>query len=127
QGDTDFTLSDTLLKRGTGETEVLDGIEVVNLTGGPNPNTFILTGFTGTGSINGGDDPFNPRTDTIIMSANADFTVIDTLLNVSTNFGPIGLGVFMDPVTSLPRPSIEAVILTTGPAGHTLDVSGFSG
>ncbi|MCL5098586.1 MAG: M10 family metallopeptidase C-terminal domain-containing protein [Candidatus Omnitrophica bacterium] len=115
QGDTNFTLTDTSLSRGTGQTETLDSIEVVNLTGGPGLNTFNLTGFTGTGQINGGDSPTQPRADTIIAAANADFHLTDSALAISINFAPITLT------------GIDVAILSAGPDGHTLDAAGFSG
>src|SRR6266545_2380612 len=127
QGDTDFTLTNIVLMRGTGETDTLDGIEVANLKGGPHSNLFNLTGWTGTGSVDGGDDPADPRDDTIVVGADANFTLTDTSLDISINFGPIALATYLDPVTLAARPSIEIAILTDGPGGHTLNASGFSG
>src|SRR5262249_40607198 len=93
-GDTNFTLTDTSLTRGTGETDSLDGIEVTNLKGGVNPNVFTLTGWTGTGSIDGGDNLAAPRIDTIIVGADANFTLTNTSLTISTNLGPIALAAY---------------------------------
>jgi len=115
QGDTNFTLTNTLLTLGDGTTDTLDGITVANLTGGPHSNVFNITGWTGTGSINGVKDPTNPLDDTIIAGATADFTLSDTSLAISTNFAPIALS------------GIDIAILTAGPGGHTINASGFSG
>ncbi len=115
QGNTSFTLTDTSLTRGTGEADSLDGIEVAHLTGGSGPNTFNLTGWTGTGSLDGGDSPGVPRIDTVIVSADANFTLTAGLLTVSTMLAPITLV------------SIDAAVLTDGPGSHTLDAAGFAG
>ncbi len=114
-GDTSFTLTNTSLTRGTGEVEILDGIEIMNLTGGVGVNAFNLTGWTGGGSINGADNPSNPANDTIIAGADSDITLTDTLLNIATSFGPISLN------------GIEIAVITDGPGSHTVDASGFSG
>ena len=115
QGDTNFTLTNTRLTRGTGQTETLDSIDIVHLTGGPHANVFDITGFTGTGSITGGKDPTNPLDDTLIAGADANFTLSDTSLDISINFAPIALT------------GIDVAVLTDGPGGHTLDAAGFSG
>ncbi len=115
QGNTNFALNDTSLTRGTGEVDSLDNIEIANLTGGAGANTFNLTGWTGTGSLNGGDLPGNPRIDTVIVSADANFTLTAGSLTVSTMLGPIALT------------SIDAAVLTDGPGSHTLDASAFAG
>lgn len=113
--DTDFALTDTSLTRGTGQSETLDGIEVVNLKGGPSANVFSITGYTGTGSINGGDVVGSPRNDTVIAGADANFTLTNTSLTISTSFAPIALT------------GIEVANLTDGAGSHTMDASGFSG
>lgn len=115
QGDTNWTLTDVLLTRGTGQQDTLESIEVVNLRGGTSANVFDLTGFTGTGSVHGGDDPTNPRNDTLIVAADANIILTDSSLDISINFAPITLV------------GINTAILTDGPGSHTLDASGFSG
>lgn len=115
QGNTNFTLTDTKLTRGTGQTEILDGIEIVNLTGGADANIFNLTGWTGGGSVSGGDLASAERADRLIISADANFTLTDSSLVISTNFGPIALS------------GIDIAVLTDGPGSHTLNAAGFSG
>jgi Ca2+-binding RTX toxin-like protein len=114
QGDTNFALTNTLLTFGT-QSNSLDGIEVANLTGGPGANVFNLTGWTGTGSINGGGDPAHPVDDTLMVGADANFTLSDTSFVTSISFAPITLT------------NIGIAVLTDGPGSHTLDASGFSG
>ena len=115
QGDTSFTLTNTRLTRGTGQTETLDSIEVANLKDGKSANVFNLTGWTGTGSITGVDDPNAPADDTLIVGADANFKLSDISLDVSINFAPIKLS------------GIDIAILTDGPGSHTLDATDFTG
>ncbi|HEY9171448.1 MAG TPA: Calx-beta domain-containing protein [Verrucomicrobiae bacterium] len=109
-GNTHFTLTNTSLTRGTGEVDILDGIEIVNLTGGAGANTFTLTGWTGKGSINGGGG-----LDTVVWAADANFILTDASLTMSLASGPVLLT------------SIEIARLTGGEGNNTLDASGFSG
>src|SRR5204862_5441312 len=81
-GNTSFTLTNTSLTRGTGEVDTLDGVDVANLKGGASANIFNLTGWTGTGSINGGDVAGDPRVDTLIVGADANFILTNASLNV---------------------------------------------
>jgi Ca2+-binding RTX toxin-like protein len=107
---TNFTLTNNRLTRGTGETDILRSIEVAHLTGGAGSNTFTLTGWTGRGSVRGGGG-----LDTIVWAADGDFTVSDAVLTMSLAAGPMNLT------------SIEQVILTGGPGNNTLDATNFSG
>lgn len=111
--DTDFTLSDSSLARASGETDTLDDIESASLTGGPSANRFDLTGWTGSGSIDGAD--VAPRIDTVAVAADAHITLDDVQLTVSTSSGSINLT------------SIEAAELSGGPSANTIDASGFTG
>ncbi|HWW00016.1 MAG TPA: Calx-beta domain-containing protein [Candidatus Acidoferrum sp.] len=115
QGDTNFTLTNTLLTQSDGTTDSLDGITLAILTGGVHANTFNITGWSGTATITGVKDPTNPLDDTLIAGANADFTLSDTSLDSPSFFAPIALS------------GIDIAILTTGVGGHTLDASNFSG
>lgn len=130
-GDVNFTLSDAKLTRSNGEVDLLDSIQMAWLIGGPSANIFNLTGWTGSGRIDGADDPLFPRTDTVIVAADANFTLTDTLLTVSTMSGPIVLATYVRPIPVAPffqvRPTIDAVILSGGPGNNTIDASGFSG
>ncbi|RME92932.1 MAG: calcium-binding protein, partial [Verrucomicrobia bacterium] len=112
--DTDFILTDTSLTRASGEVDVLDNLEVANLTGGPSANRFDISGWTGTGSIDGGDGS-TPRLDDLVAAADADFNLTDGSLTISTNLGPITLA------------SIDRVTLTGGPSANNINASGFSG
>ncbi len=107
---THFTLTNSSLVRGTSETDSLNNIEVANLVGGANSNTFTLTGWTGTGSING-----RGGNDTLVWAANANFTLSNGSILVSTALGPMSLA------------SIEAASLTGGESDNTLDASAFTG
>ena len=111
--DTDFTLSDSSLARASGETDTLDDIESAFLTGGTSANRFDLTGWTGSGSIDGAD--VAPRIDTVVVAADADITLTDILLTVSTSGGSISLA------------SVEAAQLSGGPSANMIDASGFTG
>jgi Ca2+-binding RTX toxin-like protein len=128
RADTNFTLTDTSLTRGTGEVDTLHNVDIANLVGGPSANVFDLSGWTGTGSLHGGDNPLFPRLDTVVVQADATFTLTNTLLTVSTMSAPITLGLYLvtTPVIMF-RPSIEVAILADGPGSHTLDASAFSG
>nr|WP_276607580.1 Calx-beta domain-containing protein [Limisphaera ngatamarikiensis] len=107
---TDFVLTDHELRRGTGEVDILERIEIAHLTGGPGNNTFILTGWTGQGSLDGGGG-----LDTVVWAADGDFFLTDTGLAVSVASGPMILN------------SIEQARLIGGEGNNLLDASGFSG
>ena len=109
-GNTNFTLTDTSLTRGTGEVDALDNIEVANLTGGAGNNTFTLTGWTGKGSLNG-----MGGLDLVVWAADANFTLTDASLTMSLASGPMALS------------GIEHAVLTGGPGDNNLNASGFSG
>ncbi len=77
--DANITLTDTQLIAGPA-TFAISGFHAANLTGGPSNNTFLLTGWTGAGNtLNGGGGA-----DTIILAADADFTLSNTMLKLST-------------------------------------------
>ena len=68
----DFTLTDTNVTKGT-DYDVLQDVEFASLTGGALPNTFDLTGWTGSALIDGGGH----GSDLFIQAANADFVFDD--------------------------------------------------
>ncbi len=109
-GNTNFALTNHSLIRGTGETDTLDNIEVVNLTGGAGANVFTLTGWTGKGSLNGAGG-----IDTVVWAADANFTLTNASLAMSLASGPMALS------------SIERATLTGGPGNNTLNAGAFSG
>jgi Ca2+-binding RTX toxin-like protein len=108
-GNTNFILTNTSLTRGTGEVDVLDNLEVANLTGGSGNNSFTLTGWTEGGTISGGGG-----LDTVIVAADADFTLTNVSLAATT-----GLSVTLV--------SIENAVLTGGASGNMMNASAFAG
>ncbi|MFN6384482.1 MAG: peroxidase family protein [Pseudanabaena sp.] len=104
-GDFNFVLTNNQLT-GNG-TDTLISIEQAILTGGSGNNTFNVSGFGGTVTINGGDG-----TDTLIDSGNVNFVLSDTTLT----------GNGTDTLTS-----IELATLTGGGGNNTINASGFSG
>jgi Ca2+-binding RTX toxin-like protein len=106
---TDFYLTDGQLVRGSGEVDVLVDIERAELSGGAAANLFDLRGWTGLGSIDG-----KGHVDTVKAAADADITLSDIELSVSTSLGPITLT------------SIELADLAGGVGDNTLDASSFT-
>jgi Ca2+-binding RTX toxin-like protein len=107
-GDFNYVLTNISLVHGT-EMDVLDNIEVANLTGGISNNTFTLTGWTGKGRVRG-----VAGMDTVVLAADANFDLDDGSLTATSGL-------------SMTLVSIEAATLTDGPGGHTIDASGFTG
>lgn len=110
---TNFILTNSSLTRGTGEIDTLNNIEVANLTGGAGNNTFTLTGWTGSGSLNGGGGD-----DTVVWAADANFLLSDLALTVTPVSGP---------VSNFTLSSIEAATLTGGPGDNSLNAAAFTG
>ncbi|MGC8989005.1 MAG: Calx-beta domain-containing protein, partial [Verrucomicrobiia bacterium] len=106
-----FTLTNKKLTRGT-EEDTLDSIEIANLTGGAGANSFTLTGWTGTGSINGAGG-----IDTIVWEADANFVLTDTSIKVTIDATS----------TSMTLSSVERATLVGGQSANTLIASDFSG
>ena len=65
--------------------------------------------------MNGADLLGGLRNDTLVVSADANFTLSNTSLTISINTGPIGIT------------GIDTVMLSDGPGDHTLDASAFGG
>ncbi len=72
-----FTLTNTSLT-GVG-TDTLTNLRIANLTGGSSVNTFTVSGWIGTGSLNGGGG----AGDTVIVTKNADLTLLASSLQAS--------------------------------------------
>lgn len=106
-----FTLTNKTLIRGT-EEDTLDSIEIANLTGGSGANSFTLTGWTGTGSVNGAGG-----IDSIIWEADANFVLTDTSIEMTVGAT----------TTSMTLSSVERATLVGGLSPNTLSASGFSG
>jgi hypothetical protein len=107
--DRDYTLTNTSLGRATLPALALTGIQVANLSGGNANNTFTISGWTGTGSLNGGGG-----TDTVVAAKDQNFTLSDTALGSTDGM-------------SLALNGITRANLTAGPAGHSFNVSGWTG
>ncbi len=75
-GDVNFTLTNISLT-GAG-TDALANLQIANLTGGTSSNSFTVSDWTGTGSLNGGGG-----SDTVVASRDANFTLSDTELIAS--------------------------------------------
>src|SRR5262249_52570775 len=71
--DADFSLTNTVLTASDGTSATLAAITVANLTGGASASTFDVSGWTGTGSLNGGGG-----TDMVVVNKNANMTLSDT-------------------------------------------------
>ena len=106
-GSGDFTLTDSSLS-GVG-TDVLSGLEVANLTGNAGLNTFTVSGWTGTGTLNGAGG-----SNTVISTNDANFALTDSSLSV-TGHGNLGLI------------NITQALLTGGMSDNTIDASAFTG
>ena len=114
--DTDFVLTDSSLTRASGEVDTLDNIEIADLTGGTSANVFDVTGWTGSGSLDGNDGAI-PHVDTVIAAADEDMTLTDGVLQI-----------FRSPTTSTFNLSdINGALLTGGVSSNTLNAAGFSG
>ncbi|HXV43898.1 MAG TPA: hypothetical protein VEC96_12605, partial [Anaerolineae bacterium] len=104
----DFTLTNTLLDVSGGATLTLANMEVANLTGGTGSNDFTVSGWTGTGTLNGGSN-----TDTVISTNDADFTLINTSLVVSGG-------------ANFTLATIEQAILTGGGSDNIINAGVFT-
>jgi len=107
--DADFTLSDTSLRLSNGETIGISGIKQAALTGGPSDNTFDISGWTGSATLNGGGG-----LDKVVSSVNASAVLTDTSLTRSNG-------------ASFVLNAVGAAVISGGGANNTLDATGFSG
>ncbi len=107
--DTDFTLANSSLTRASGGALTLAGIEDAGLTGGSNANTFDLTGWSGTASLDGLD-----ATNTLV----AGQSTLLVLTNSSLTRAGAGIILFQ---------SIQFAQLTAGNFDSLIDASAFSG
>ena len=107
-GNFNYVLSDTALTIGT-KTLTLSGLEVANLTGGTSANTFTVSGWTGTGSLIGGDG-----SDVVAATKDGLFTLTDSQLSTAD-----GMSLALD--------SIAIANLTGGVGNDTFDLLGWTG
>ncbi|MGE5611337.1 MAG: beta strand repeat-containing protein [Bacillota bacterium] len=77
--DADFVLADVRLTISSGGRSALSGIENAILTGGAADNCFLVSEWTGTTSLTGGDG-----SDTVVAARDADFLLADAQLTIST-------------------------------------------
>jgi len=109
-GDTHYTLTDALIQRvGFGDI-ALENIASATLTGGAGVNIFDVTGWSGTGSLDGGAS----GQDHVIAGGNANFTLTNSLLGLSS--GP-----------SFNLAGIDVARLTAGSGDDDLNASAFTG
>ncbi len=106
----DFTLADNSLATTDGMSLGLQGIGVANLTSASASHTFNVSGWSGTGSLNGAGG----NADDVIASNDADFTLSDSSLARS------GRG-------TLALQNMELADLTSTTQDHSFTVSGWSG
>jgi hypothetical protein len=107
--DSDFTLNNSELTVSPGGTFMLSGIDQANLTGGDSDNSFTVTGFTGDATLTGGGGD-----DEVIATSDADFTLGDAELDISTG-GTFTLS------------GIDEANLTGGESDNNFTVSGWTG
>jgi hypothetical protein len=107
--DVDFTLRDWNLQLSTGDSFGLRSMQQAVLTGGPTDNTFDVSAWAGTGTLNGGGG-----LDRVVSVSNADGVLTDTGLSRSNG-------------TSFVLNGIGAAELGGGSRNNTLDATGFFG
>ena len=104
-----FILSDAQLVASNGLSMTLSGIRVANLSGSTSNNVFTVSGWTGSGQIDG-----LTGTDTIVVARDTDMTMTNTAL-VSVGFGTLTLV------------GIESASLTGGSGANVLNAAEFTG
>jgi hypothetical protein len=103
-------LGDSALSASDGMVLALAGVRVANLTGGAGDNTFDVSGWTGSGRLDGGPG----GTDKVVAGRDADFALSDDSLTGSD-------GMF------LALAHVRAAVLNGGPSPNTFTVSRWSG
>lgn len=106
--DVDFTLTANTLTGSDGAVDTLTTMESVNLVGGNSDNVFTINGWTGTGWFVGGGG-----SDSIDVTANANFTLGDTALTIGTK--------------TITLESLEVANLTGGIGNNSFTVSDWTG
>ncbi|QDU30673.1 Bifunctional hemolysin/adenylate cyclase precursor [Anatilimnocola aggregata] len=103
-----FVVTSTQLKVGS-ETNNLNGLEQATLVGDNGKNSFNVTGWSGSGTVDG-----RGGIDKLIVAGNANFTLSDSQLTRSVG-------------AAFALTSIEDADLTGGTGNNVLDATGFSG
>ena len=104
-----FTLSDTQLLASNGLTMTLDGMSIANLTGGLSNNLFTVSGWTGSGLIDGSTG----SADQIIAVRDTDMTLTNTSL-AAAGFSTLMLA------------GVETANLTGGAAANVIRAGSFT-
>jgi hypothetical protein len=104
-----FTLADNELQTSDGMDVRLAHFGMADLTGGALASTFDVSGWTGTGTLNGGGGQ-----DTVVANANASFTLADSALD-RTGAGRLALE------------GIHNADLPDSGGSHAFDVGGWTG
>lgn len=103
-----FTLSDSQLVASNGLTMTFAGIGNANLTGGANNNVFTVSGWTGSGKIDGAGG-----TDQIVVVRDTDMALTNTSL-VAMGFGALTLA------------SVETANLSGGDSANRIVANAFT-
>ena len=103
-----FTISNAAIVTTGGPSLTLAGMEIAELTGDAGANVFDVSGWTGSGSLDGGGG-----TDSVVAIRNANFTLGDSGLTIGTKV--------------LALAGVEVAQLTGGTSTNTFDVSGWTG
>jgi Ca2+-binding RTX toxin-like protein len=118
-----FTITDTALA--ANGTDVIDGFEVADLTGGGSANAFDASAFSGTVELDGqgGDDSFvgTAGNDTIVGGAGTDSLPLAGTGNVTLTTSSV-TAAGTDSLSS-----IESATITDGAGAQTYAASGFAG
>jgi Ca2+-binding RTX toxin-like protein len=108
--DVNYSLSDTLFLRTALPAIAHSTMENAQLTGGASNNTFDISGWTKTATLNG-----NGGTDKLVVADNVSSTTLTNTLLTHTSRGNVTLA------------SIEAAEITDGAGNNTVNASAFSG
>ena len=108
KGDTNYALTNSSLANGFGAAITLSAIQVANLTGGAHGNTFDVSGWTGSGQIDG-----QGGTDLLLATKNANFTGSASALSAADGL-------------SISVANVEEIDLTGGASNNTFTVQSTS-
>jgi len=109
--DANFTLASASLVIGAEGTDTLTGVEVAYLIGGASNNSFTVSGWTGSGTIDGQGG----TGDTVVASNDVSFTLTDTSLARTGGQATLTLA------------NTESATLTGGGSANAFVLSGWSG
>jgi uncharacterized repeat protein (TIGR01451 family) len=109
-GDTSFTLQDSGVTSSAGGRVQFSQVQVANLTGGASNNTFVISGWTGTGRLTGAGG----TADRVVDTAGSTFTLSDNRLTVAGRADMVLAG-------------IEVADLAGGAGTNSFDISGWTG